>query len=216
MGVSVHSPEAWDLTVAPMSAAVKIDGVTADSDGYYYRAGQLVEITGDEQVGIATTANKAVGILLSSITTKTNPQGLDTRTRVDVHFFGFRKIFRVTAEGTLTAGQRATQGTVNKQRVKAAAPLAATVAVDGSGLTATTTVDAAGLSGSVPAGETPVMSDGAQPTVAITGDVTATTTVTGDVTAATATLAGSILPEVDLGVVWKGATNGNQALLLAY
>lgn len=216
MGVSVHSPEAWDLTVAPMSAPVKIDGVTADSDGYYYRAGQLVEITGDEQVGIATAANKAVGILLDSITTKTNPRGLDDRTRVSVHFFGYRKILRVTAEGTLTAGQRATQGTVSKQRVKAAAPLAATVAVDGSGLTAATTVDASGLSGSVPAGDTPVTSDGAQPAIAIAGDVTATTVVEGDVTAATATLAGSILPEVDLGVVWKGATNGNQALLLAY
>ena len=216
MGVSVHSPEAWDLTVAPMSAAVKTEGVTADSDGYYYRAGQLVEITGDEQVGVATAANKAIGILLSSITTKTNPRGLDDRTCVDVHFFGYRKIFRVTAEGTLTAGCRVTQGTTNKQRVKAAAVLSATVAVEGSGLTATTTVDATALAGSIAVGETPVTSDAAQPTVAIAGAVTATTVVEGDVTAATATLAGSVLPEVDLGVCWKGATNGNQALILAH
>lgn len=185
-----------------MSAAVKTEGVTADADGYYYRAGQLVEITGDEQVGIAATANKAVGILLSSITTKTNPRGLDGRTRVDVHFFGFRKIFRVTAEGTLTAGQRVTQGTANKQHVKAAAAVAATV-------TASTTVNAGGLSGSIPAGATQVTSDAAQPTVAIAGEVTAETV-------ATAVLTGSVPPEVDLGVCWKGATNGNQALILAY
>ena len=210
------SPVAYDLTVAGLPAKVYSTGVTADADGFYYKAKQLVEIAADETIKVAATEGAAIGILEDSITTKTNPNGLDARTRVTVLPFGYRRVLRMTAEGDLTAGTRVCQGTTSKQAVKAMADLAAAVVVEGSGLTATTTVDAAGLSGSVPAGETPVTSDGAQPTVAITGDVTATTTVTGDVTAAAATLSGGILPEKEIGIVWKGAANGKEALILAY
>jgi len=210
------SPVAYDLTVAGLPAKVYSTNVTADADGFYYKAKQLVEIVADETIKVAATEGAAIGILEDSITTKTNPNGLDARTRVTVLPFGYRRVLRMTAEGDLTAGTRVCQGTTSKQAVKAMADLAAAVVVEGSGLTATTTVDAAGLSGSVPAGETPVTSDGAQPTVAITGDVTATTTVTGDVTAAAATLSGGILPEKEIGIVWKGAANGKEALILAY
>ena len=216
MAGAATSPVAYDLTVAGLPAKVYSTGVTADADGFYYKAKQLVEIAADETIKVAATEGAAIGILEDSITVKTNPNGLDARTRVTVLPFGYRRVLRMTAEGDLTAGTRVCQGIISKQAVKAMADLAAAVVVEGSGLTATTTVDAAGLSGSVPAGETPVTSDGAQPTVAITGDVTATTTVTGDVTAAAATLSGGILPEKEIGIVWKGAANGKVALILAY
>jgi len=187
---AVTSPVAYDLTVAPLPAKVKITAVTADADGFYYKARQLVEISADETVAISTNAGKAIGQLEDSITTKTNPQGLDARTRVSVLPFGFRRILRMTAEGTLTAGDRVCQGTTDKQTVKKMSDVAVTV-------------DASALSGSIPTGATSVTSDAAQPTVTITGAVTAS-------------VAGGVLPEKEIGVVWKGATNGNEALILAY
>ncbi len=236
MAGAVTSPVAYDLTVAGLPAKVYSTGVTADADGFYYKAGQLVEIAADETIKVAATEGAAIGILEDSITTKTNPNGLDARTRVTVLPFGYRRVLRMTAEGDLTAGTRVCQGTTSKQAVKAMADLAATLTVDASelaaattvdatGLTAATTVDATALAGSIPVGSTPVQSDAAQPTVAITGDVTAATTLSGDVTAATAlsgdvtataALAGGILPEKEIGIVWKGAANGKVALILAY
>jgi len=268
MAGAVTSPVAYDLTVAGLPAKVYSTGVTADADGFYYKAGQLVEIAADETIKVAATAGAAIGVLEDSITVKTNPNGLDARTRVTVLPFGYRRVLRMTAEGDLTAGTRVCQGTTSKQAVKAMADLAATLTVDASelaaattvdatgltaattvdatgltaattvdatGLTAATTVDATALAGSIPVDSTPVQSDAAQPTVAITGDVTAATTLSGDVTAATtlsgdvtaatalsgdvtatAALAGGILPEKEIGIVWKGAANGKVALILAY
>jgi len=152
MTAAVGSPVREDLTVNPLRAKVHVAGVTADSDGFYYKACQLVEITGDEEVGIATTANSAIGQLEDSITTKTNPKGLDTRTRISVIPFGFRRVLEMTAEGQLTAGQRVTQGTTSKQTVKAAAALA--------GLAATGSATASAV-------------DATRPTVAITGGIPA-------------------------------------------
>ena len=146
------SPVREDLTVAALRAKVHVAGVTADSDGFYYKACQLVEITGDEEVGIATTANSAIGQLEDSITTRTNPNGLDTRTRVSVIPFGFRRVLEMTAEGQLTAGQRVTQGTTSKQAVKAAAAL--------TGLAATGSATASTV-------------DATRPTVAIAGGIPA-------------------------------------------
>lgn len=173
MAGAVTSPVAYDLTVAGLPAKVHADGVTADADGFYYKAGQLVEIAGDETIKVATTAGAAIGILEDSITTKTNPNGLDDRTRVTVLPFGYRRVLRMIAEGNLTAGTRVCQGTKSKQAVKAMSDLAVAVVVEGS------------------------------------------TTVTGDVTAA-ATLSGGILPEKEIGIVWKGADDGKVALILAY
>lgn len=212
---SATSPVVYDLTVAGLPAKVKTSGVSADSDGFYYKAGKLVEISADETIKIAATEGAAIGVLEDSITTKTNPGGLDSRTRVTVLPFGYRRVVRMTAEGALSAGDRVCQGTVSKQAVKAMSDLAATTTPDASGLSAATTVDTSGLSGSIPSDSTPVTSDAAQPTVSIDGTATAETTLSGSVTAAT-TLAGGILPEKELGIVWKGATNGNEALILVY
>lgn len=212
---AVTSPVAYDLTVAGLPAKVYSTDITPDADGFYYKAGQLVEIVADETIKVATTAGAAIGILDDSITVKTNPNGLDGRTRVTVLPFGYRRVLRMTAEGNLTAGTRVCQGTTSKLAVKAMAPLAATLTVDATGLAAATTVDASALTGSIPTGETQVTSTAAQPTVTISGNVTATTTLSGDVTA-TATLTGGILPEKEIGIVWKGAANGQVALILAY
>lgn len=119
MAGAVTSPVAYDLTVAGLPAKVHAAGVTADADGFYYRAGQLVEIATDETIKVAETAGAAIGILEDSITTKTNPNGLDDRTRVTVLPFGYRRVLRMTAEGALTAGTRVCQGTPPKQAVKA-------------------------------------------------------------------------------------------------
>ncbi len=152
MVAAASSPIKDELTVALLRAHVHVAGVTADSDGFYYKAGKFVEITGDEEVGLATTANSAIGQLDDSITTKTNPRGLDTRTRVSVIPFGFRRILEMTAEGQLTAGQRVTQGTTSKQAVKAAAAL--------TGLAATGSATASAV-------------DATRPTVAIAGGIPA-------------------------------------------
>ena len=174
MVAAASSPVKEDLTVNSLRAKVHVAGVTADSDGFYYKARQLVEISGDEEIAVATTQNSAIGQLEDSITTKTNPNGLDTRTRISVLPFGFRRVLRVTAEGQLTAGQRVTQGTTSKQAVKAAAAL--------TGLAATGSATASAV-------------DATRPTVAIAGGIPA---------------------EVILGIVWKGAANGAEALILAY
>lgn len=172
MAGAVTSPVAYDLTVAGLPAKVYADGVTADADGFYYRAGQLVEIAGDETIKVATTEGAAIGILEDSITTKTNPNGLDDRTRVTVLPFGYRRVLRMIAEGNLTAGTRVCQGSTSMQAVKAMSDLAVAVVVEGNGQTAITTVEA--------------------------------------------TLSGGILPEKEIGIVWKGAANGKVALILAY
>lgn len=212
---AVTSPVAYDLTVAGLPAKVYSTDITPDADGFYYKAGQLVEIVADETIKVASTAGAAIGILDDSITVKTNPNGLDGRTRVTVLPFGYRRVLRMTAEGNLTAGTRVCQGTTSKLAVKAMADLTAALTVDATGLAAATTVDASALTGSIPADNIPVTSTAAQPTVTITGAVTATTTLSGDVTA-TATLAGGILPEKEIGIVWKGAVDGQVALILAY
>ncbi|MBN2734734.1 MAG: hypothetical protein JXQ82_07760 [Methanomicrobiaceae archaeon] len=189
MSAYAFDPLVLDLTRNPLSAKVKSDGVTADSDGFYYKTGQLVEITGDEQVGIATNAGKAAGILRSSRNTQNTPQGISKdNVRVDVTFIGYRYLMRLTAEGSLTAGTKVCQGTVSKQAVKAMSSLAATGA-------------AGTLAATITAGEVDVVGDAAQPTVTVSG-------------APAVTLAGGILPENEIGIVWKGAADGAEALVL--
>lgn len=174
MAKAVTSPVAYDLTVAGLPAKVYSTGVTADADGFYYTAGQLVEIAADETIKAAATAGAAIGILEDSITVKTNPNGLDARTRVTVLPFGYRRVLRMTAEGDLLAGTRVCQGTTSKQAVKAMSSLTAMV----------------------PEGATQVTSTAANGKVV--------------------TLTGGILPEKEIGIVWKGAANGKVALILAY
>lgn len=148
MAGAVASPVAEELTVAPLRAKVKSTGVTPDADGFYYRARQLVEITGDEEVGLATTAQAAIGQLEDSITTRTNPNGLDSRTRISVLPFGFRRVLYMTAEGQLTAGTKVTQGSTSKQAVKAASAL--TIATGATAVKSAAESGAGTLAGGIP------------------------------------------------------------------
>lgn len=183
---SVTSPVAWDLTVAYLPSKVKSSGVTADEDGYYYKARQLVEIVADETVGIATTAQQAIGQLEDSVTVKTAPNGIDVRTRVSVIPFGFRRILRVAFEGDITFGTWVTQGSTSKQAVKAASDVSVSSVITAAVATGVT---------------------------AMTGDAETGASVNAS---AVNTVAGGVLPERILGIVWKGATDGNEGLILAY
>jgi len=186
MGAYAYDPIAEDLSVNPLSAKVKSTDVSADSDGFYYKAGQLVEITGDEQVGIATNADKAIGQLKGSLTTKNAPQGIDdSRLRIDVYPFGYKRVLRMVAEGSLTAGTKVCQGTVSKQAVKAMSNV------------------------SVSSEITAAVADGA---VGMTGTTATEATVNAS---AVNTVAGGVLPETEIGIVWKGAADGAEVRVLA-
>lgn len=199
-------PVVLDLTLNPLQAKVKSDGVTADADGFYYKTGQFVEITGDEQVGIATNAGKAVGILRSTLNTQNAPAGIaKDNLRISVTPVGYRYLMRLTAEGSLTAGTKVCQGTVSKQAVKAMSALSAT----GDAGTLAATAALGTLAATVTSGDVPVLGDAAQPTIAISG--VPSVTLNGD---PTVSLAGGILPEMEIGIVWKGAADGAEALVL--
>jgi|GEM_PF-1815297 hypothetical protein len=116
--------------------SAKVDTTqTKDADGYYYKAGDLVEIVADETVGKATTSGKAIGVLVSSIHESSAPEGLDSRHRVSV-LTKFRAIVEFTAEGAINAGDAVTTSTTNPGRVKALPP----ETIDEGG-TATHTID---------------------------------------------------------------------------
>ena len=150
MAAYAFDPVAQDLTLNPLSVKVKSDGVVPDGDGFYYKTGQLVEITGDEEVGIATNAGKACGILRSSRSTQNTPEGIaKDNVRVDVTFIGYRYLMRLTAEGALEAGDKVCQGTVSLQAVKKMSVLSAAVT----------------------SGAVDVVGDAAQPTVTLAGGI---------------------------------------------
>lgn len=181
-----YDPLEEDLSINPLTAKVKSDGVTADADGFYYRAGQFVEITGDEQIGVAANAGKAIGQLKGSLTTKNAPQGIDdSRLSISVYPFGYKRLLRMTAEGALTAGTKVCQGSTSLQAVKAMGSVAVTSVI----------------TAAVATGE-----------AAMTGDAATGATV---IATAVNTVAGGVLPETEIGIVWKGAANGQEVLILA-
>jgi len=95
------SPVVYDLTKQPLPA--KVDTAqTKDSEGYYFRSGDLVEIAGDETVRKSTTG-KGIGVLLTSIHENQAPNGLDSRHRVAVAT-RFKYVIKATANTVLTAG----------------------------------------------------------------------------------------------------------------
>ena len=95
------SPVVYDLTKQPLPAKVDTTA-TKDSDGFYYRAGDFVEIAGDETVKISATGN-GIGVLLTSIHENQAPNGLDSRHRVAV-LTPFKACVKATASVALAAG----------------------------------------------------------------------------------------------------------------
>ena len=95
------SPVVYDLTKQPLPA--KVDTTqTKDSDGFYYRQGDFVEIAGDETVKISASGN-AIGVLTTSIHERQAPNGLDSRHRVAV-LTPFKAVIKATANGAIAAG----------------------------------------------------------------------------------------------------------------
>ena len=186
MASYAYSPLVWDLTTNPrLTAKVYSSGITADADGFYYKAGDLVEISGDETVKKAENVGAAIGILDNSVSVRGNPEGIaDSRIRISVIPFGYSKVIEMVAEGNLTAGTRVCQGTTSKQAVKA---------MSNAGVTSVITAK-------TQSGETAVKG---------TAETEATVTAT-----ATNTVTGGILPEIEIGIVWKGASSGSKALIL--
>ncbi|RLI75994.1 hypothetical protein DRP05_13695 [Archaeoglobales archaeon] len=95
------SPIVYDLTKQPLPA--KVDTTqTKDSDGFYYRQGDFVEIAGDETVKVSASGN-GIGVLLTSIHENQAPNGLDSRHRVAV-LTPFKAVVKATANGAIAAG----------------------------------------------------------------------------------------------------------------
>jgi uncharacterized Zn ribbon protein len=95
------SPVVYDLTKQPLPAKVDTNQ-TKDSEGYYYRQGDFVEIAGDETVKISSTGS-GIGVLQTSIHENQAPDGLDSRHRVAV-LTRFKACIKATANGTISAG----------------------------------------------------------------------------------------------------------------
>jgi len=107
-----------------LSAAVNMSGVTADSEGFFYAPGQLVQITGNATVSKATTSGEAFGIVVVGIHDGSK-QGVkltpDTSSRVNVLPFEFQQaIIRAIAAETLSAGDRVILDTTTAGRIKKA------------------------------------------------------------------------------------------------
>jgi len=95
------SPIVYDLTKQPLPAKVDTTA-TKDSDGFYYRQGDFVEISGDETVTKSASGN-AIGVLITSIHENQAPNGLDSRHRVAV-LTPFKACVKAIAAGTIAAG----------------------------------------------------------------------------------------------------------------
>lgn len=125
------TPILYDLTRQPLPA--KVDTTQAkDSDGYYFKAGELVEIKEDETIQKATTGGKLLGVLKTSIHENQAPNGLDSSHRVAVEVLRFRKCVRVTSEGTTSAGDMVQASTSAAGKVKKLDPLSQAVDEGGS------------------------------------------------------------------------------------
>lgn len=92
----------YDLTNDYLPAQVDTT-VTKDSEGFYYREGEVVEIVGDKKVGKAGSGGVAIGILVTSLHEKQAPNGLDARHRVAV-LTRFKACVKMTASGAIAAG----------------------------------------------------------------------------------------------------------------
>ena len=95
------NPVVYDLTKQPLPAKVDT-AATKDSDGFYYRQGDFVEIAGDETVKKSDTGN-GIGVLLTSIHENQAPNGLDSRHRVAV-LTPFKAVVKAIANGAIAAG----------------------------------------------------------------------------------------------------------------
>lgn len=109
----------------PLSAAIDLSGLTADSEGFFYRPGDLVEICGNEKVKHATTTGKAFGVCLTGLS-DARQQGIvlspDGFSRINVMPFRFTQaVIRSVAAENLAAGEEVVLDTTTAGKVKKAA-----------------------------------------------------------------------------------------------
>lgn len=118
--MALIKPIVEDLRVGYLNAGVYYTDITADTDGMFYSAGDVVKIVGDEMVGLMdkTDGECSIGILENGIPARgrTNP---DARDRVSVLTkYNYKLI--ATAEGTVTAGEFVVDGTTTAGTFKTA------------------------------------------------------------------------------------------------
>ena len=106
----------------PLSAAISLSGLTADSEGFFYKPGDLVEICGNEQVKKATTTGTAFGVCLTGLS-DARQQGIslapDASSRVNVMPFKYTQaVIRCTAGEVLVAGELVILDSVAAGKVK--------------------------------------------------------------------------------------------------
>lgn len=133
------TPIVQDLTGQNLSA--KVDTSQAkDADGYYYKAGDLVEISANRTVKKLSTTGRVFGQLKTSIHENQAPNGLDADHRVVV-LTKYRQLTKMDCTGTVAAGDDVVASTATANKVMAATALDVTV---DSGATAVTSSAANG------------------------------------------------------------------------
>ncbi len=159
---------------------------TKDSDGFYVRAGDGMTITGNRQVKVATAGQPVHCRALMSIHEAFYPEGIKASTNLQVAPLGFNhQVLRGKAEGVVAAGDYLGDGTSDPQKWKKVANMAA----------ASTPTEA--LTVAIPAGEIPVVSSAAQPSIEVGGTLTIATA-----------LSGGVPPIMIKGLAWAGASDG--------
>lgn len=160
---------------------------TVDSDGFYVRAGDALTITGNRKVKVATAGQTVHARALMSIHKTLHPNGIDSRTNLQIMPLGFnKKVIRGVGEGVTTAGDYVAEGSTDPQKWKKVANLAAT----------STPTEA--LTVTIPSGETAVLSSSAQPSIEVGGTLTIATA-----------LAGGVLPVMPKGMIWVGGADAS-------
>ena len=129
-----------DLRVQPLGVkpfiGTGMSAVTPDSDGFYYKRGTPVKITGDHEVGVAGAGEHSIGQLETGIHVNQAPNGLDERHRLAVTT-GFNYLLRATAGASVTAGQELEMAASGQYIPNAGTNAVVAVALTGGGKDAT-------------------------------------------------------------------------------
>lgn len=176
----------------------KVASVTADTDGWYYKPGQAVKISGDHTVSAATDGSIILGTVKNGLN-KNDIGDLSANSTIQIGLFKGRRIDTIIAGELLAAGDLVYVNYLGKA-LKSGATIAGTVSIDIPALVVTTDVEA-GVTGTVEGAicttDIPALSGA----TAISEDVAGTCLITTN------------LP---IGIVWKGAAADAAAEVIIY
>lgn len=195
--VQEYSPVLSDLPFGYISGKVHTEGVTADTEGWYYRPGCPLTISANQTFKKATNGDKVVGHATSGIHSDEGP--LSSRSMISVALFRGRRVDVITAGELLAAGDEV-YVTYAGAAMKSGTALTGTVAIDIPALVVATDPKT-GVTGTV---------DGATCTIDIPA-LSGATTATED-TAGTC----AITSNIPIGIVWKGAASAAAAEVIIY